>query len=46
MSLPIIKYRLYIEDIDYNISVKEKLVNLINNKMIDNIICYGGNGMW
>tara|TARA_B100001173_G_scaffold304235_1_gene307968 strand:+ start:94 stop:1050 length:957 start_codon:yes stop_codon:yes gene_type:complete len=45
MSFINYKYRpLYIEDIDYNISIKKKLVNLANNKMIDNIICYGGNG--
>lgn len=34
----------YIEQINYNLEAKNKLVNLAKNKIIHNIICYGSNG--
>ena len=36
---------LYIENIDYNLIVKDKLITLAKKKIIDNIICYGGSGL-
>ena len=45
MSFITSKYSpLSIENIDYNLSAKNKLITLAKKKIIDNIICYGGNG--